>query len=132
MHFRTTTGSKFSITMALSSANLAHLAMVRDNSIIVGLKWFHENISNELLILIPPFTALYIAVHNPTSNIFVSDSANNRICVFDCDGIPIYNIGHDGPPFFQVKMPRGLAVDNQVCIFGSIKCRRILDFLHFV
>ncbi|KAE9551605.1 hypothetical protein FO519_005179 [Halicephalobus sp. NKZ332] len=56
---------------------------------------------------------LFIAIHRRTQNIFVSDSANHRICVFDHDGTPILSFGIEGFHTGQLKFPRGITVDDQ-------------------
>uniref|UniRef100_A0A914CKS9 RING-type domain-containing protein n=1 Tax=Acrobeloides nanus TaxID=290746 RepID=A0A914CKS9_9BILA len=56
---------------------------------------------------------LFITIHKRSQNIYVSDSANHRICVFDHDGVPILNFGIEGFHTGQLKLPRGIAVDDQ-------------------
>ncbi|KAI6216104.1 RING-type domain-containing protein [Aphelenchoides besseyi] len=56
---------------------------------------------------------LFIAIHRRTQNVFVSDSNNHRICVFDHDNVPIFSFGVEGFHTAQLKLPRGVAVDDQ-------------------
>lgn len=62
---------------------------------------------------------LFIAIHRRTQNIFVSDSANHRICVFDHDGTPILFFGIEGFHTGQLKLPRGIALDEQVIFLND-------------
>lgn len=59
---------------------------------------------------------LFIAVHSKTQNLFITDSANHRICVMDHGGGPILTFGTEGFTTGQLKLPRGLVVDEQVRI----------------
>lgn len=56
----------------------------------------------------------FIAVHKRTQNIYVTDSSNHRVCVFDHSGNPIFQFGSEGFQNGQMKFPRGIAVDDQV------------------
>lgn len=59
---------------------------------------------------------LFITIHKRSQNIYVSDSANHRVCVFDHDGGPIMHFGVEGFHTGQLKLPRGVAVDDQVIL----------------
>lgn len=57
---------------------------------------------------------LFISIHKITQNIFVSDSVNHRICVFNHDFTPFKIIGIEGFRAGELKLPRGVVVDDQV------------------
>lgn len=57
---------------------------------------------------------LFIAIHKATQIIFVSDSVNHRIGVFNHDCTPLKVIGTEGFRTGELKLPRGVAVDDQV------------------
>lgn len=56
----------------------------------------------------------FIAVHKRTQNIYVTDSSNHRVCIFDHSGNSIFQFGCEGYQNGQMKFPRGIAVDDQV------------------
>lgn len=57
---------------------------------------------------------LFISIHKATQNIFISDSVNHRICVFNHNFKPLNVIGTEGYRTGELKLPRGVVVDNQV------------------
>lgn len=56
----------------------------------------------------------------------VSDSANNRISVFSADGLPVRQFHGDGPPDSHLKLPRGIAIDQRVCMQRRRHCQRLI------
>ena len=61
-----------------------------------------------------PLSALYLAFDTPSRQLHVSDSANNRICVYSPDGLPVRQFQGQGPPDGLLKLPRGIALDERV------------------
>lgn len=53
-----------------------------------------------------------MAVTTYGRKIFVSDTDNQRIAVFDYDGKPLYSFGKDGTGQGEFKFPYGITVDN--------------------
>jgi len=48
-----------------------------------------------------------------TQNIYISDSANHRVCVYNHDCRPLQAFGREGFHTGELKLPRGIAVDEQ-------------------
>lgn len=56
----------------------------------------------------------FIAIHRRTHQLYVTDSSNHRVCVFDHNGNLLFQFGQEGFHSGQLKFPRGIAVDDQV------------------
>lgn len=54
----------------------------------------------------------YLTVDEPGQRLYVSDSKQNRVDVFDLEGQPLFTIGEPGDQAGQFHAPQGLAVDG--------------------
>lgn len=53
--------------------------------------------------------------------VYVTDSSNNRVCVFDTHGGFKFAFGDEGFQAGQFKLPRGIAIDQKVILWTSFK-----------
>ncbi|VDK82627.1 unnamed protein product, partial [Cylicostephanus goldi] len=67
---------------------------------------------------------LFIAVNRFNHQVYVSDSANHRISVFDVQGTYLFSFGSEGFHGGQFKFPRGVAIDSQVS--KELYCLKLL------
>uniref|UniRef100_A0A915LX81 Uncharacterized protein n=1 Tax=Meloidogyne javanica TaxID=6303 RepID=A0A915LX81_MELJA len=44
--------------------------------------------------------------------LYVSDSANNRLCIYSADGLPVFQFQGSEDDAEQLKLPRGIALDK--------------------
>jgi len=56
-----------------------------------------------------------VTVHD--RNVYVSDTGNARVAVFDYNGQPLFTFGKDGQDKGQFKFPYGITVDNAGLIY---------------
>lgn len=107
---------------------------------VVFIKNFVWNAKQGLL---KPFTPTDVAL-DAKHRLFVTDQFNNRICVFDVDGKPLWDYGKEGywqegqPDGGRFMLPTSLAIDGELLILNDLVNRALKlfriekDSLHFL